>query len=207
MCKTSSTEEKIKAAAKRVFITKGFSACTSREIAKEAGMNVALVNYYFRSKNQLFLIIYQTVMHDFMLSMMEVFSTELSLKEKVSLLIDREYEFLTKHPEIPTFVLNEMARNKDSGIQIHETLNNFAQTGVFIEAANAQKSGEMRQVDMVSLTMLIMANCQHPFMARLLTQQLHGMTDEEYNMQIIKHKEIIKEMILNYLFPIKVSNE
>ena len=54
MCKTSSTEEKIKEAAKRVFLGKGFSGCTSREIAKEAGMNVALVNYYFRSKNQLF---------------------------------------------------------------------------------------------------------------------------------------------------------
>jgi TetR/AcrR family transcriptional regulator len=207
MCKISSTEEKIKEAAKRVFITKGFSACTSREIAKEAGMNVALVNYYFRSKNQLFLIIYHAVMHDFMLSMMEVFSTELSLKEKVSLLIDREYEFLTKHPEIPTFVLNEMARNKDSGIQIHETLNDFAKTGVFLEASNAQKRGEMRKVDMVSLTMIIMANCQHPFMARLLTQQLHGMTDDQYDTQIIKHKEIIKEMILNYLFPTKSANE
>jgi hypothetical protein len=68
-------------------------------------------------------------------------------------------------------------------------------------------SGEMRQVDMVSLTMIIMANCQHPFMARLLTQQLHGMTDAQYDMQIIKHKEIIKEMILNYLFPKKSTNE
>ena len=114
MCKASTTEEKIKEAAKSVFLSKGFSGCTSREIAKEAGMNVALVNYYFRSKNQLFLIIYQTVMHDFMLSMMEVFSTELSLKEKVSLLIDREYEFLTKHPEIPTFVLNELQLIADS---------------------------------------------------------------------------------------------
>jgi AcrR family transcriptional regulator len=207
MCKTSSTEEKIKEAAKRVFITKGFSACTSREIAKEAGMNVALVNYYFRSKNQLFLIIYQTVMHDFMLSMMEVFTTELSLKEKVSLLIDREYEFLTKHPEIPTFVMNEMARNKDSELQIHEALSSFADTGVFIEVANAQKKGEMRQVDMVSITMIIMANCQHPFMARLLTKQLHGMSDAQYDQQIVNHKEIIKEMIIQYLFPTKAANE
>ena len=41
----------------------------------------------------------------------------------------------------------------------------------------------------------------------LLTQQLHGMTDAQYDMQIIKHKEIIKEMILNYLFPKKSTNE
>ena len=110
MCNLTSTEEKIKEAAKRVFIAKGFAGCTSREIAKEAGMNVALVNYYFRSKNQLFLIIYQTVMEDFMVSMVEVFATSLSLKEKISLLIDREYDFLSKHPESPTFILNEMEK-------------------------------------------------------------------------------------------------
>ena len=41
MSTSVSTEEKMKAAAKLVFIAKGFSGCTSREIAKEAGMNVA----------------------------------------------------------------------------------------------------------------------------------------------------------------------
>lgn len=207
MNKDETTEEKIKAAAKRVFITKGFSGCTSREIAKEAGMNVALVNYYFRSKNQLFLIIYHAVMKDFMLSMMDVFSTNLSLREKISLLIDREYEFFSKHPEIPAFILNEMSRNKNAGIEADEILNKLASTGVFTEVANAQLKGEMRKVDMVGITMIIMANCQHPFMARLLTQQLHGMTDEQYDTQIIRHKEIIKEMILNYLFPTKAANE
>ncbi|MFM7388296.1 MAG: TetR family transcriptional regulator [Bacteroidota bacterium] len=48
------TEQKIKDAALTVFIQKGFVNCTSREIAREAGMNVALVNYYFRSKSKLF---------------------------------------------------------------------------------------------------------------------------------------------------------
>ncbi len=51
MSKELSTEEKIREAAKNVFIAKGFDGCTSREIAKAAGMNVALVNYYFCSKN------------------------------------------------------------------------------------------------------------------------------------------------------------
>jgi hypothetical protein len=100
-----------------------------------------------------------------------------------------------------------MSRNKNAGIEAHEILNKLASTGVFTEVANAQLKGEMRQVDMVGITMIIMANCQHPFMARLLTQQLHGMTDEQYDTQIIKHKEIIKEMILNYLFPTKSANE
>ena len=57
MQKDISTEIKIKEAATRVFVAKGFNGCTSREIAKESGMNVALVNYYFKSKGQLFEIV------------------------------------------------------------------------------------------------------------------------------------------------------
>jgi AcrR family transcriptional regulator len=203
MPKDSQTEEKIKAAAKRVFVQKGFSGCTSREIAKEAGTNVALVNYYFRSKNQLFVIIYQSVTEDFLLSMVEVFSADLSLKEKVSQLIDREFEFLGKHPEIPMFVINEMSRNKNAGIEPQVILSKLGTTGIFQETIEAQENGFMRKVDLVSIIMLIMANCQHPFMARLLNQQLNGLTDEQYNQQLLKHKEVVKEMLLNYLFPQK----
>jgi AcrR family transcriptional regulator len=200
MPKDSQAEEKIKAAAKRVFVTKGFSGCTSREIAKEAGMNVALVNYYFRSKDQLFLIIYKSVTEDFLLSMVNVFSANISLKEKIGQLVDREFEFLGKHPEIPMFVINEMSRNKNAGIEPQVILSKLGTTGIFQETIEAQEKGIMRKIDLVSIIMLVMANCQHPFMAKLLNQQLNGLNDEQYEIHLIKHKEVVKEMLLNYLF-------
>ena len=52
MKKDITTEQKIKDAARKVFMTKGFSGCTTREIAKSVGINVALLNYYFRSKGK-----------------------------------------------------------------------------------------------------------------------------------------------------------
>jgi TetR/AcrR family transcriptional regulator len=200
MGKDIAPEEKIKAAAKRVFITKGFSGCTSREIAKEAGMNVALVNYYFRSKSQLFLIIYKSVTEDFLVSMMDVFTSSLSLKEKVSHLIDREFEFLGKHPEIPMFIINEMNRNKDSGIESDSILTKLGASGIFQETLDAQNNGTMRKIDLVNIIMLIIANCQHPFMAKPLNQQLNGLSDEQYTMCLSKQKEVVKEMLLSYLF-------
>jgi AcrR family transcriptional regulator len=48
--KYSDTEIKIKDAAKYLFLKKGFSATTTREIAKESNINLALLNYYFTSK-------------------------------------------------------------------------------------------------------------------------------------------------------------
>src|SRR5579872_5163946 len=52
-----STEEKIMQAAKKLFTQNGFAATRTRDIAKEAGINLALLNYYFRSKEKLFDIV------------------------------------------------------------------------------------------------------------------------------------------------------
>jgi AcrR family transcriptional regulator len=48
------TEERIKQAAVKVFQAKGYGAARTRDIAEEAGINLALLNYYFRSKERLF---------------------------------------------------------------------------------------------------------------------------------------------------------
>ena len=48
--KELSTEEKILISASKVFTEKGFSGTRTRDIAEEAGINLALLNYYFRSK-------------------------------------------------------------------------------------------------------------------------------------------------------------
>ena len=48
------TEEKILEAASEVFTEKGFAGTRTRDIAEKAGINLALLNYYFRSKEKLF---------------------------------------------------------------------------------------------------------------------------------------------------------
>lgn len=204
MKKDSTAELKIKEAAKRVFIAKGFDGCSSREIAKEAGMNVALVNYYFCSKGKLFELIFQSVMEDFMVSMLDVFVTDLSLESKIKIFIEREFEFLTKHPEIPGFIINELTRKggmRDMDpMGIIEKIND---TGIFKACQEAQEKGEMKRIDIVSMTILIAGNCQFPFMAQPLMQQIHSITDEQYQQQLVIHKQYVTEMIINFLFPKK----
>jgi len=207
MTSTLSTEEQIKAAAKQVFISKGFSGCTSRELAKASGMNVALVNYYFRSKNKLFQLIFQTVMEEFFESMVSVFSSDLSLKEKLKFLIEREYAFLSKHPEIPRFIINELSRKDTELIELTHVLPVIYNTGVIKQAIEAQKKGEMRRVDMVGITLLVISNCQYPFMAKPLIKNLHNLSDEQYQQHLELHKGMVSEMIIGYLFPTEIKTE
>ena len=195
-----STEFKIKEVAKRIFISKGFNGCTSREIAKEAGMNVALVNYYFKSKGHLFELVISSVLKDFTISLIDVFKSNMSLVNKVKILIEKEYEFLNNHPEIPNFIINELGKKDKSFFDRLDIATEVHQTNIFLEVEKAQENGEMRKIDLVSLMLLIMSNCHFPFMAKPMIQTINSLENHEYKDHLMIHKQHVTEMIINYLF-------
>ena len=197
------TEAKIKDAARRVFISKGFNGCTSREIAKEAGMNVALVNYHFQSKGQLFDLVVSSVMEDFTLSMIDIFHTNMPLINKARIFIDKEYEFLSKYPEIPNFIVNELGKKDKSFFECLDIKDKLFETKIFDQIEEAQKNGEMRKIDIVSIMLLMMSNCHFPFIAKPMIQTIHSLNENEYRSQLIIHKQYVTEMIIGYLFPSK----
>ena len=74
----SNTETKIKAAARSVFHKKGFAGTRTRDIAKEANLNLALLNYYFKSKQKLFELIMLETLKEFNQAMGEVLNNEIT---------------------------------------------------------------------------------------------------------------------------------
>ncbi len=201
MKKDTTAEEKIRKAARQVFTLKGFAGCTSREIAKVAGENVALVNYYFRSKSQLFRIIFEDALEEFVNSMVVVFGSNKSLREKMTIFIEKEYAFLAKHPEIPAFLLNEMNREDGYSLPSNAHFEKIASTGIFNECLRAQQEGTMRNIDLRSIPLLIMSNCHYPVMAKNLIMHLQGMLDLEYEENLKQHREHVSQMLVQYLFP------
>ncbi|MBI1837713.1 MAG: TetR/AcrR family transcriptional regulator [Flavobacteriia bacterium] len=197
------TEAKIMEAATRVFIAKGFNGCSSREIAREAGLNVALVNYHFKSKSNLFDIVIANVIKGFTLSILDVFKSNLSLENKTRILIEKEYDFLTKHPDVPNFIINELGKKDKSFFDCLDVANEFIEAKIFEQVENAQKNGELRNIDLVSIMLLIMSNCHFPFMAKPMIQTIHSLEDSKYQEQLTLHKQYVTEMLINYLFPKK----
>lgn len=207
MTRDLSTEEKIKTAAQRVFLSKGFSGCTSREIAKEAGINVALLNYYFKSKGELYRLVCCSVMEDFLDSLVHVFGQELSLEQQVRIFIEREYDLILKHPEITQFIFSELGKEEGMHDIIDHAgvMQKIENTGVFRLAEEAQARGEMRKIDLLSLTLLIMSNCHFPILGKKLITKIHQVSDEQYAQHLLIHKQYVIEMIVNYLFPAKTK--
>jgi AcrR family transcriptional regulator len=106
---TDTTEEKIKEAARKVFMKKGYAATRTRDIAEEAGINLALLNYYFRSKEKLFNQVMKEKMQQFFGVLLPVISDpSTKLEIKIDLIVSNYIDTLTENPDLPLFVLSEM---------------------------------------------------------------------------------------------------
>lgn len=112
--KELSAEERIKEAARIVFTKKGYAATKTRDIAEQAGLNLALLNYYFRSKEKLFeIIMREKVQQLFTFISPVITDTTTSLEEKMESLIGKYIDMLLKDPGLPLFVLGEIQNNPE----------------------------------------------------------------------------------------------
>lgn len=109
-----STEQKIRTAASTVFTKKGYAATRTRDIAEEAGINLALLNYYFRSKEKLFELIMMEKLTSFFGIIVPVLNdTGLSLDQKIVSVSERYSSMLIEHPDLPLFILGEIRTNPE----------------------------------------------------------------------------------------------
>ncbi len=123
-----STEDKILLAASKVFTEKGFSGTRTRDIAEEAGINLALLNYYFRTKEKLFEQVMKVKIVLLFGKIIPIVTNEkTSLDEKIDLASVKYFDILTKNPNLPIFVLSEIQKKTSdikSILPFEKVLNN-----------------------------------------------------------------------------------
>src|SRR3954466_8308931 len=96
-----STQEKIKEAARKVFLRKGFSATRTRDIAEEAGINLALLNYYFRSKQKLFEEVMKEKIQTLLQTVVPVLiNPATTLEDKIKLIVSNYIEVLMANNDL-----------------------------------------------------------------------------------------------------------
>ncbi|MDH1881025.1 TetR/AcrR family transcriptional regulator [Empedobacter sp. GD03797] len=124
----TSTEEKIIEAARKVFLEKGYAATRTRDIAEEAGINLALLNYYFRSKEKLFqLVMVEKLQQLFSVVLPIVNNDELTLEQKLETLAENYIDLLIDNSDLPIFILSEIRANPErfkDRLQVQHILRN-----------------------------------------------------------------------------------
>jgi AcrR family transcriptional regulator len=105
------TEEKIFEAATEVFLDKGMDGARMQDIADHAGINKALLHYYYRTKDHLFNAVFEKIAGLMLEKLAPVFDENLTFEEKIKFFFSEHISFLQKNPRLPAFLLNEVNRN------------------------------------------------------------------------------------------------
>ena len=198
--KDRSTEEKIKNAARAVFHRKGFAATRTRDIAEEAGLNLALLNYYFRSKEKLFDIIMLETMMGFVGAMVFVVNDEDSgIEEKAERMVGSYIDLLIKEPQIPLFLMNELHRNP-AGLAGKLNIKSILFNSVFArqyQEAMAKRSGEPLHI--MHFVMNLMGLVVFPFIGRPMLKIIGDLSDEKFVAMMKERKKLISGWVAGLL--------
>ena len=200
--KETSTEERIKEAARKLFTQKGFAATRTRDIAEEAGLNLALLNYYFRSKQKLFDLIMMENFRQFIQGLSVNFLDEkLTMDQRVGKIVTAYIDFLTRFPDLPLFILNEMKSNPSKlATRIREELAP-ARSHLFQQLRTAHQAGKIALDPFHFITNLVGLTV-FPFAARPLLQRVNGVSDEQFVAYMQERKRLVPLWIKMMMMPL-----
>ncbi len=192
----STTEARVKEAARAVFIRKGYAATRTRDIAEEAGINLAMLNYYFRSKERLFEIIMFETMFGFMQKMALVFNDEkTTIRQKVEVMIDTYTDTLIKEPNIPLFIMSEI-RNDAIGFLEKLPVDKMVVSSYLVKQyKEAYNKGLVKEPNPLNFIINLMSLVQFPFIASPLIKKMGGLSDKQFNDFMQERKRTTIELI------------
>jgi TetR/AcrR family transcriptional regulator len=180
------TEDKIRAAAESVFLEDGFSGARMQQIADRAGINKALLHYYFRSKDKLFELIINHKMKEFM-PQVSILANDDSVPffDKLDQFVLFYLGMLRKNPSLPMLIISTMNRNPEFVRAIPRPIGKEV-------AALLQREmgkGNIRSVHPHQFMLTVIGMCIFPFLARPIFKSMSGVNDQEYD-QLIAERHL-----------------
>ncbi|KMQ64905.1 TetR family transcriptional regulator [Chryseobacterium angstadtii] len=189
--KKDQTQELIKETAKNLFFVKGKFDATTQEIADEAGVNRTLINYYFRSRDNLIQIIFDEAQRVEQEKSKIIQNADLPFKVKISKFIESSLSTSLQYPYLETYIVSQINKGNCNEREIEEEVLQTLYKDIEkeMELGNIEKMAPVQFIlNMVSL--LVFPSAVRPlFMENLM------ISDEEYDQIISERKEIIINML------------
>lgn len=188
----TTTEQKIKEAAKTIFHKKGFAATRTRDIAEEAGFNLALLNYYFLNKKKLFEVVMIETVTNFMQTITTVINNkESSLEDKIEMIAYKYIDFIIKESDVPIFILSEIRNNVGDLLEKLSFKPLLANSVFFNQYKEAVAKGQITDPSPLNFFTNLMGLIIFPFIARPLLQQIGEVDDVQFEEAMQARKTMI----------------
>jgi AcrR family transcriptional regulator len=205
----AATEQRILEAARTVFLHRGTDGARMQEIAKEAGVNQALLHYYFRSKERLSTAVLQQVASRIFPALVQTLGADISLDEKVERLMTIYLDTLSSNLFVPGYLISELHHGPD---RVRELLTGVMGTDpsnlgpMVLKQLEKQinervQEGTMRPIKPQQFVMNLISLCVFPFAARPMMSIVFGMDDAAFMRFIDQRKKELPDFFRRAIRP------
>jgi AcrR family transcriptional regulator len=203
------TEQRILDAANTVFLRRGTAGARMEEIAKEAGVNQALLHYYFRTKDRLAEAVFRHAAQQLLPSVIQILGSALDLETKVERVVQLELDHLSRTPYLPGYILSELHQRPERARQLIS-----AMTGMNPEEARPRvftalrqqidervQAGTMAGITPEQFVVNLISLCIFPFAARPMIMGILGLDQAEFARFIEQRRRLLVPFFLRALRP------
>jgi AcrR family transcriptional regulator len=192
-----SAEQKILEAAKQVFMENGLDGARMQDIADKAGINKALLHYYFRSKDKLFEHIFMEEAAKFMPKVTTIMLSEIPLFEKIERFMGEYIDTLSQNPLLANFILNEINRNPKEMMKKIWGNHRPPIDKVEEHVQKLVKNGEIKPIKGYELMVNMVSLCIFPFLARPMVQWVTKTNDEQFMKMMQERKKSAVQFVID----------
>lgn len=195
--KDENTESQILEAAKKVFQRKGMDGSRMQEIADEAGINKAMLHYYYRSKQLLFEAVFSNAFQLLAPQLHIILNDDSSIENKIRSFTLDYISFVSKHPYLPNFIIQELNKNPDFLLKIKSNIG-FPSVDKFKKQVNLEiEKGIIKPIKGEQLFINILSLSIFPFLASPLLKAFVNVDDVAYQQIIEDRKTEVADFIIN----------
>jgi len=195
--KDENAESQILIAAENVFQRKGMDGSRMQEIANEAGINKAMLHYYYRSKQQLFEAVFARAFSLLAPQLKKILNDDSSIEEKIRNFTSNYISFVSKHPFLPNFVIQEINRNPEFILKMKSNLG-FPNIEKFKKQVETEiESGILKPIKGEQLFINILSLSIFPFVASPLIKAFINLDEKGFKRIIEERKTEVADFIIH----------
>lgn len=202
------TEQRILHAARKVFVARGTAGARVQEIAAEAGVNAALIHYYFRSKEGLAAAVFREAAGRLVPMVAALFVSDTSLEEKIERFVHLYIDGVRESPFLPGYIVSELHHHPERQTTLRELAAHApADTAARAYdrlAADLEKGaaeGRIRRISPEQFMVNLMALSAFPFLARPVLGAALGINAEGFDRFLDERRAQLPSIIIAGLRP------
>lgn len=192
--KEDATYELIIDTAKNLFFKEGNFNATTQEIADAAGVNRTLINYYFRSRNALFDLVFEEGKKEDERRQQMIVLSDLPIKEKLELFIDYSLAQAKMYPYREVYMLTQMIKDEICIYDKKEHIKCMTEK-FYIELEQEMERGTIQKMQPIQFMLNFISMLIFPVIMRPFLQNNFELDDKQYDKVLSERKEIILQTI------------